>query len=62
VRNRLNLDQAEMVEQLQRWRHRLPRDVVIQTEADVAHLALLPPPIARSIAANTRRALRGSAA
>jgi hypothetical protein len=36
-RSRLDLDQAEMVEQLQRWRHRLARYVVIQPEVGVAH-------------------------
>jgi hypothetical protein len=34
---RLDLDQAEMVEQLQRWRHRLASDAVIQPEVDIAH-------------------------
>lgn len=35
--SRLDLDQAELVEQLQRWRHRPACDVVIQTEGNVAH-------------------------
>jgi len=37
ARPRLDLDQPEMVEQLQRWRYRFPRDVVIQLEVGVAH-------------------------
>ena len=31
ARPRLDLDQPEMVEQLQRWRYRFPRDVVISS-------------------------------
>jgi len=33
----INLDQPEMVEQLQRWRHRPPPDVVIEPEVNVGH-------------------------
>jgi len=46
-----------MVEQLQRWRHRLARDVVIQPEGNVAHARALRSPIARVIAANPPPAL-----
>ena len=62
ARSRLDLDQAEMVEQLQRRRDRLPSDVMIQPEVGVAHARAAAVADGRSIAANTRRALRGSIA
>src|SRR5439155_372897 len=61
VRTRLDLDQAEMVEQLQRWRHWFPPDVMIEPEGHVAH-ARAAAVADRPLAPNTRRALRGSAA